>query len=141
MKLELKRRHDWPERLNEVVAAHREWPGSIWWGQYDCGVLVSDTIWAMTDVDPMEDLGRWNSEASAMRAMLASGNRTMKDYFDAKFEHLPVALARRGDVGYGAEVGALSCPAIIVGSEAVSRDQSGWVVFPVSQLKTAYRIG
>lgn len=141
MKLQLMRRHDWPERLNGIVAAHREWDGTIWWGQYDCGTIFSDAVWGMTDVDPIEELGRWTSEQSAMRAMLSSGHRSMKDYLDTKFDQVPVAHARRGDVGYPAEIFPLSCPSVIVGAEAVSRTQDGWIVFPTSKLSTAYRIG
>jgi len=139
--LQLTRRHDWPERLNDIVAAHREWPGTIWYGQYDCGVLFSDVVWGMTDVDPLEELGRWNSEDSATRVMLSTGHRSMKDHLDTKLEAIPVASARRGDVGYAADPQPLTCPAVIVGAEAVSRGPDGWIVFPVSKLITAYRIG
>ena len=141
MTLQLTRRHDWPERLNGIVSAHAEWRGTIWWGQYDCGILFSDAVWGMTDVDPIEELGEWHSEESAVRAMLSSGHRSMKSYLDTKLETIPLSMARRGDVGYAADPDPLTCPAVIVGSEAVSRGHEGWIVFPVSKLITAYRIG
>lgn len=137
--IDLHRRDDWPERLQFAITEHQK--GDFEWGQYDCATLFSDAVWAMTNVDPLEEGGRWRSEFDALRALVRVGHTSIKSFLDAKFETVHPSEARRGDVGYPANPQALSCPAVIVGAEAMSRDQSGWIVFPVSELKTVYRIG
>lgn len=137
--LTLKRRPDWPERLNRALAEHRK--GAFEWGQFDCGILFSDVVWAMTDTDPMEVFGRWRTEHEALRAVVRSGHSSVKAYLDSVLPQIPVARARRGDVGYAEGVTPISCPAIVTGAEAQSRDERGWLVFPTSRLTTAYRIG
>jgi hypothetical protein len=133
------RRQDWAERMNFAIREHRTLP--YIWGQSDCGVLFSDVVWAMTDEDPMLAFGRWTSELSALRAVVLAGVSSVKEYLDRELETVSVALARRGDVGYCTETQPLSCPAVIVGSEAISRDHNGWVAVPLSRLSTVYRIG
>lgn len=133
------RRPDWPARLNLAIRLHMK--GEFEWGQYDCGTLFSDAVYAMTDFDPMQPFGRWKSETDVMRTMVTLGVKTLKDYVISVLPEIAPAMARRGDVGYAAEVGTLSCPAIILGTEAVSRDQSGWVSIPTTSLVTAYRVG
>jgi len=133
------RRPDWPQRLNRVIEHHRA--AQFRWGEYDCGTLFSDVVYAMTDWDPMEPMGRWYSEATAMRALLGTGHRTMQAYVAGILDEVPPSMARRGDVGFTSGCGPLSCPAIVVGAEAVSRDTKDWMIVPASQLMTAYRIG
>lgn len=137
--MDIARRTDWPQRLNLAVRLHMK--GDFEWGQYDCGTLFSDAVFGMTDWDPMEPFGRWRSETDVMRSMVLLGVRTLKDYVATVLPEIAPAMARRGDVGYAAEVGQLSCPAIILGAEAVSRDQEGWISIPTSSLVTAYRVG
>ena len=134
-----KRRDDWPERMNFALQQHQTLP--YIWGQSDCGIIFSDVVWAMTDVDPMEVFGQWHDQQSALMAVLRSGCRSVKDFLDQQHEQIPVAQARRGDAGYSSHFDTLTCPAIVVGAEAVSRDHTGWIHIPVSQLETVYRIG
>lgn len=134
-----KRRPDWAERMNFALMQHRTLP--YIWGQSDCGVVFSDVAWAMTDSDPMEAFGRWHDPHSALRAVMNTGYRSVKQYLDAQLEQVPVLQARRGDAGYSSLVDTLTCPAIVVGAEAISRDHDGWVAIPLSQLTTVYRIG
>ncbi len=133
------RRDDWPERMAKAVREHRTLPFT--WGQSDCGVFFSDVAWAMTDEDPMLIFGRWNSEQSALKALVRAEVTSVKEYLDANLERIPASAARRGDAGYNREISSLSCPAIIVGREAISRNPDGWIRIPITQLDTVYRIG
>lgn len=137
--LTFSRRPDWPERLLFAIAQHQA--GTFQWGQYDCGTLFSDCVYAMTGHDPMEELGRWVSERSAMRCLVQSGHSSIKSFLDARLPAITPSDAGRGDIGYTAAYGPLTCPAVVVGAEAMSRDEQGWIMMPVSKLVTAYRIG
>jgi len=134
------RRSDWPERLEFALSEHRK--GAYQYGQFDCAVLFSDVVWAMTDVDPFEEAGKWHSEFGALKALARTGHNTVKSFCDAKFEAIAPSMARRGDAGYVEAIHPLLCPAIVIGAEAITRDEKGgWIRFPASQLTTAYRIG
>lgn len=133
------RRPDWPERLALALSEHRAGPFA--WGQYDCATLFSDAVFAMTDADPFEGLGHWRSANDALRILARTGALSVKDFLDSRLPRIAPAAARRGDVGYLASYDTLTCPAIVVGAAAVSRTETGWLLFPISELTTAYRIG
>lgn len=134
------RRDDWPSRLNLAVRLHRA--GEFEWGQYDCATLFSDVAFAMTDADPLAAFGAWRSEIGALRCLARTGCTSVRGYLDTVLPIIQPAQVRRGDAGYvaGAD-GALVCPAIVTGSEAISRNADGWVVVSISDLTHAYRIG
>lgn len=133
------RRPDWPDRLALAIAEHRA--GAFQWGEYDCATFFSDVAFAMTDADPFEGLGRWRSASDALRLVVGTGSLSVKEYLDRRLPQIPPAQARRGDVGYLAAFETLTCPFVVVGAEAMSRAENGWVVVPLSHLATAYRIG
>lgn len=133
------RREDWADQLHKIIEEHRD--GPFEWGQRDCAVLFADAVWAMTDVDPFASFGRWQSERDALRALARTGHETVRDFIDAEFSTIPPSFARRGDAGFTDEIERLTCPAIVVGAEAVSWHVTGWLVVPVSSLVVAYRVG
>jgi len=133
------RRRDWPERLALAIREHRK--GAFEWGQYDCATYFSDVVFAMTDADPFEALGTWRSATAALRILARTGAGSVKEYLDARLPSVSVAELRRGDAGFLAEFEPLTCPAIVIGAEALARAESGWIVFPISRLATGYRIG
>lgn len=135
-----KRREDWADRLHAVVDEHRNGPG-FEWGQYDCAVLFSDAVWAMTDVDPFAAFGQWRSERGALKALAKTGHNTVRDFIAAEFTEIAPSFARRGDVGFSEPTATLTSPAVVVGAEAVSWTESGWLVLPLSSLVVAYRVG
>lgn len=130
---------DWPDRLVSVVARHRD--AAFAWGDFDCATLFAEAVHSVTGEDPFGGLGPWQSERDALRILAATGSDSVKGFFDARLPLVHRSELRRGDAGYAATAERLSCPVIVLGAEAVSRDHAGWVVLPVSLITTAYRIG
>lgn len=122
-----------------AIEEHRKEP--FGWGVSDCAVLFSDAVFAMTDCDPFEAVGLWKSEMDALRALARMEVRSVYEFIEQRFEQVPVAFARRGDCGFIETYDALTCPAIITGHEAVSRNEKGWVSFPITRLAVAFRVG
>lgn len=128
----------WADRLLEVVELHRAAP--FVWGRTDCAMLFRHCAQVCTGVDPLADLSPWYSRASAARALLRAGHRTAIDLVAARFVEIHPAQAQRGDVGFCEIRDDLSAPAIILGAEAVSRDESRFLVFPAGLLVRTFRI-
>jgi hypothetical protein len=137
--LSLVRRDDWPERLEGVIARHRAAPFN--WGVTDCATLMSEAVDAVAGFDPMAAYKPWSSEVAAMRRLSETGFRTVAEWASHMFEQQPVSFARRGDLVIGGATMALSCPAIVIGAEAVSRDHNGFVVAPLSAFTSSLKVG
>jgi len=137
--LELTRLDDWPERLMATIERHRM--AAFEWGVYDCATLFADAVEAVTGVDPLSQYRPWKSERSARMKMIRAGWKDMKAFARDHFPEIAPSMARRGDVGFAQQANALSCPAVIVGAHAVSRDEKGWIVMPASVLTIAFRVG
>lgn len=130
---------DWPERLEREIARHRTC--AFAWGSFDCATLFSDVARAVAGCSPFDGIDPWPSERAALRALARAGAATVHDYIAARLPAAPVLHLRRGDVGYTAARHPLCCPAIVTGSEAVSRDSTGWIVVPLTHLVCGYRVG
>jgi len=137
--LELKRLPGWPERLLAAVEAHRAQPFA--WGSFDCATLFAAAVESVTGVHVLAAHMPYDSERGAMERLAASGYRDMQHFASCLFPAIAPARARRGDIGFVAAKERLSCPAIIVGDEVVSRAREGWITFSVSSLVAAYRVG
>lgn len=129
---------EWDSRLFAVIEHHRR--QKFEWGTYDCATLFRECVVACTGVDPLADLRPWYSASTALRALRLAGHKTAFDLVSSAFAACAPALARRGDVGFCAERDDLSGPAIIVGTEAVSRNESGLVVFPTGLLTFTFKV-
>lgn len=132
------RTESWPEDLFAAVARHRAL--AFEWGTSDCACLFRDAVFAMTGLDPLAGLRPWYSALSAARALRAAGYDDALALMRDRFEEIPPALAGRGDCGFLAERDALSAPALILGAEAVSRNETGFVIVPASMIAIAFRI-
>ena len=128
---------DWDSRLIETIERHRA--ADFAWGSYDCATLVRDVAAALGASDPL-DGAEWASAAGALREMKMRGAYTMRQYFSARLDRVEVPFAARGDVGFTAEMHPLMCPAIVLGAEAVSRNETGWIVVPRALLVECYRL-
>lgn len=137
--LVLSRLQDWPERLMALVDDHRN--HTFAWGRYDCATFFAEAVERVTGVHVLAAHMPYDSERSAMEKLAASGYRDMEHFATCLFPATAPAQARRGDIGFASRKERLSCPAVVLGAEAVSRDQSGWVVFPVTSLVSAFRVG
>lgn len=129
---------DWVERLFETVERHRGAPFA--WGAYDCATLVRDAALALGAADPF-DGEAWDGVVSALRSLKRKDAYTVRQFMARKFLAVTPALAQRGDVGFTADEHPLMCPAVIIGAEAVSRNETGWIVLPRTLLVDCYRIG
>lgn len=137
--LGLRRRAGWDLRLMEVVDRHRRAPFD--WGAHDCATFFNDAVDAVADFRPLVAHMPWDSEVAARRRLVEAGYRDMVGFCRTFFPEIPPAQARRGDIGFAEVRHALSCPAVIVGSEAVTRNEHGWLLVPVALLTTTFKIG
>lgn len=120
---------DWPDRLIAAVEAQRRMPFA--WGVADCATLYGAALEALTGEDPLAPYRPWFDERTALRAVLASGCRSVAEFVAMTMVKIEPARAQRGDVGYLAgEQPRLAFPAVILGAEAVSRDADGWIIIP-----------
>lgn len=137
--LPLRRLDDWPERLARLVEAEQGL-ASVW-GKHDCATFFAAAIEAVTGIDPLAKFKPWSSEAGALRVLAASGFPSMQAFTRSLFLEIPLAKARRGDLVFPANPPRLAAPAVVVGTEAVSRDARGWVSVSVPLMTSAYRVG
>ena len=130
---------DWPDRLLAAIAAQQMQP--FVWGHADCATLFADCVQAITGEDPLAAYRPWHSPASAARAVFSAGCRDAADFVRMILPAIPPAAAGRGDFGYAAGPrDRLQFPAVIVGGEALSRNETGWVLFSRSLITEAYTI-
>lgn len=137
--LDLQRVTGWPERLITVVGDHRA--QAFAWGKYDCATFFGDCVERITGLDLFAAYWPWRSEREAAEKLIASGYRDMEHFTASLLPAIAPAMARRGDVGFPAGRPRLSCPYVIMGAEAMSRDERDWLVVPTALLATTYRVG
>jgi len=129
---------DWPERLFDTIQRHQASPFA--WGVCDCGTLFAESVVAVTGCDPREG-STWTSRLGALRFLKTRSVPDMLTFVAERFDEIVPADARRGDVGFAVVRGSLTCPAIITGAEAVSRDDDGWIVMPRALIVRAFKVG
>lgn len=129
---------DWPDRLIAAIERHRR--QRFVWGAFDCGTLFRDCVVAVSGSDPGGGFG-WASRREAAGFLIGNGVGSMLEFCEARFDEIVPADARRGDLAFPKTVHPLMCPAIVVGAEAVSRDESGWQVWPRELIARAFKVG
>ena len=129
----MKRRMDWPERLNEALEAAQSLKFSE---AYCCAAFAADVVKAMTDVDPLPVRHETVAEAYAhMRENFASIDDALAFTFGAP---VPVSFARRGDVVLSGDVTLGICCGQV--SAFISSD-GGLAFEPTLEQVAAYRVG
>ena len=89
---------DWEERLHAYLASRAGAEHA--YGVIDCCLFSADAVEAMTGHDPAAAFrGRYSSAAGSARALKRYGAGTLEATIDTMFEAIPVAFARRGDLG------------------------------------------
>lgn len=95
----LHRLPDWPTRLDNFLRARATVPFA--WGANDCVTFAAHAVLAITGVDPLHDhRGKWASGSQArayLDTSLADAAARTLALFAA--QQIPIAFARRGDVG------------------------------------------
>lgn len=130
---------DWQERLTTAIAHHQ---GCVFeWGAYDCGTLFASAVRAMTGHDPLGHLPPWFSERSALRALLAVGQRSVEQLVASQFVEITTEQARIGDLVF-ADVPSqpLASPAVVLGGEALSRNEQSLLMIPATMWRRAFRV-
>lgn len=135
----MQRREDWATRLMTMIATEQARPFA--WGRADCATLFAGAVEAVTGHHPFAHLGTWQSETGALRLLSAAGVHSVLEFCMREFDEIVPADARRGDVGFSLDVTCLTCPAVVTGAEAVSRDAGGWIVMPRLALVRAFKVG
>jgi cell wall-associated NlpC family hydrolase len=146
------RREDWPQRLAEYLEEHRSTP--FVWGTFDCCLFVCDAIEAMTGVDPGRNLrGRYVNETGALDVLLEEyGTDNLERVVEKICElegypEMTPSFAQRGDVVIvNAPLSAESmfhvCLGIVApGGRAAVASPRGFILFPLSRVVRAWRVG
>lgn len=128
----------WPDELHATLERHRL--ATYDWGRFDCGTLFRDCVLALTGDDPLDGY-TWSNERGALSFLNWQGVGSVREHVTRRFDQIVPIDARRGDLCFTHLVGPLVCPAIVVGSEAVSRDHTGWLVFPREAITAAFKVG
>lgn len=134
------RKPGWESRLVQLVI--REQAAPFAWGEHDCATLALAAIKELTGEDLAAGLPKWFSAHSARRALKVAGAKSAAEFFTARLTEIPVTEAHRGDLVYPRMTrNQLMCPAVLIGAEAVSRNEESWLVIPRAVIVKAYRVG
>ncbi len=131
----MKRREDWPERLDGYLDARRDAPFE--WGVNDCATLAAGAVAVMTDAEI--EVPRVESAADYARFVLAAGS--LHDHVvDRLGEPLPSpAHAQRGDLVLMLLDGRPTL-GVCIGAEAAGPGPAGLVTVPMSTATAAWRV-
>ena len=131
---------DWERRLSAFIAQ----PFRFVWGggadgQYDCALFACAAVEAQTGEHPYpEFIGVYSDRIGAARALRELGKGTLEATFGQKFEEVPPAFARRGDIvmATGGAMGVCTGAAARFLSE-----EGGLTSLPRATFTHAWRIG
>lgn len=138
----MKRRLDWPERMNEAIDAARARPFSDEW---HCARFAGDVVTAMLDWTGAEvqmgvELARLPLTV-AYRTMREAGFEDVGAAVAAVLGHpIPLAFARRGDVVLRETPNEGLALGICVGALSAFVDVAGLVFLPTLEQHSAYRV-
>jgi hypothetical protein len=132
----MKRRLDWPERMDEALRA-----AGTFSERYHCAIFVADVVRAMTDEDPLPV--RDETIAAAYARMRRDGFETLRAALAARVgSEVPLAFAQRGDVILRVvddlETLGICCGQI---SAFISDDGEGLVFEQTLEQDAAYKVG
>ena len=126
---------DWEHRLSDFLAQ----PFEFEWGTMDCALFACAAVEAMTGEHPYpEFVGVYDDRIGAAKALRKLGKGTLEATFGQKFERVPPAFARRGDIvmsTYGAMGVCIGASAMFLAEEG------GLIRLPRATFTHAWRIG
>jgi hypothetical protein len=132
----MKRRLDWPERLDEALRAAGTFSET-----YHCAIFAADVVKAMTDEDPLPV--RDDTVAAAYARMRREGHESLRDAVAAKVgSEVPLAFAQRGDVVLRVVEGQEAL-GICIGqmSAFIADDGEGLAFWPTLEQAAAFKVG
>ena len=110
------------------------------WGESDCAILFSEAVEALTGFNPIADGGTYTTRIGALRGLKKLGFDSVFDLVAARFPEIPPAHAMRGDLGFADGFDPLLSPAVIDGSVAHSKSESGYVIVPRGHILRAFAV-
>lgn len=134
------RRHDWPERLAEMVESRRHQPFA--WGAHDCCSFAADVTVALTGRDPLAEYrGRYATEAEAEALIGGRGLALfVADVMErAGAPEVPIMQAQRGDWAM-VMLGNMPLVGIVLGPHICAPGQDGLAFMPLRRAVRAWAI-
>ncbi len=143
---QLRRRHDWPERLAGVLRAARG--QGFRWGDHDCALFAARAVEAMTGHDPAAGFrGRYKTRRGAygrLRRFAAGGlaEAAEKIAKTLRAEEIAPATAGRGDVVLVAAATGEALGVIDLSGRGIAvTGPDGLSILPRSAALRAWRVG
>lgn len=109
------------------------------WGVSDC-TMFADVVLAMTGFDPIAGYRSYTTEIGALRMLRKANAASVAEYIERLFPEIHPSQAGRGDLGLTSEAGPLTCPAVIDGAVAISKNEGGTVIVPRGHIVRAFAV-
>lgn len=137
------RRPGWDAAFAEAMQRHVG--AQFAYGASDCLLMAADVCLAMTGVDPMKGLRRYEGELAAFRLMARLGLADVEAALAAVFPRLPgAALAMRGDAGIVerfVDGKMVKSTVIVLDHRAFGKHDLGPLAVPTLSLSAVFAIG
>ena len=133
----MKRRLDWPERMNDALDEAR---GKAFSETYCCAIFAADVVKAMTGVDPLSPEERSAPSVASLYALMRETHDTLLEALESLLgAQRPVALAHRGDVVLRSDE-AGEALGICCGQRTAFISDDGLEFLPTRQMTAAFRV-
>ncbi len=129
---------DWEKRLKAVIEKHMALPSEF--GVSDCYIIADDAVEAVTGEQMFEGVRDYTNELGAAKYLKRKKFANVEVAFASKFEAVAPTLAHRGDIGVIDNDGAI-CGGFFSSVGFVARGKDRLLFLPVSQVKTAFKVG
>ncbi|MBS0542027.1 MAG: hypothetical protein JSR47_24915 [Proteobacteria bacterium] len=141
MSASLVRRPDWPQRLAALFEERRHTPYAF--GTNDCGVMMRESVRAMTGVDLFPGVEAPGSALAVAKFLKRNGWADVEDMMAAVLgPALPrTAFARRGDVVSFASPDGEFHLAVVAGATAGTPGPAGLEWVPMMAWRKAWKVG
>lgn len=131
----MNRKPGWETELSDYIASVRN--KDFEYGTFDCCILISDAVVAMTGEDPMAEFrGKYDSLKTSIKALREIGQGDLESTLDAKFEEIPISHARKGDIAF-----TEGCAGVVMGQHAWFTAEGPLERIPRAFWDKAWRVG
>lgn len=134
------RRHDWPERLHEVIAKAKK--EAFAWGTHDCALFACNCAHAMTGIDYAANFrGKYKTRKGALTALVRiEGVKTLPELADKYLgERIALVNTQRGDVVL-LTADSVEALGVVVGKHAVFLAPDGIQTLLLEECICAWRV-
>ena len=134
------RRHDWPERLHEVITKSKK--KTFTWGTNDCALFVCDCVLAMIGIDYAANFrGKYKTKKGALTALARIEDvKTLPELADKYLgERIALVNAQRGDIVL-LTADSMEALGVVVGKNAVFLAPDGIQIMLLEKCTCAWRV-